>query len=74
MTVDRVALINQRIDSIYTRIAALTTANGDGRNISVDGLSVDNTGKLDQLYRELASARQELSISEGPWEVETEGR
>jgi hypothetical protein len=67
--------LTTRRSAIYAELAALSGTADDSPNVNGGGAgTVDHTGKIDQLYRELKELNAQIDLQQGPWELSLEGR
>lgn len=63
-----------RRSAIYANLAALSGTADDSPNINGGGMgTVDHTGKIESLYRELEQINRQITIAQGPFAIPMRG-
>lgn len=59
------------LETLATKYAAAAAAAGP--TYSIDGQSVDRTGYMESLLNQMNALRQQISLAEGSFEIESQG-
>ena len=73
MATDLTNLISRR-SAIYAALAGLAGTSGDSPNVDGGGIgTVDHTGKIESLYKELDMLNKQIFLAQGPYEIPMRG-
>ena len=74
MATDLQNLLTRR-SAIFAELAGLAGTSGDSANVNGGGIgTVDHTGKIESLYREIENLNKAIAIAQGPFQLATRGR
>lgn len=73
MSQANVALIQQRINTLWAEIAAWQAGTAPMLPNASGGGSVDYEGYVEKRYAEIEKLRQQITLEDGPWEIPTRG-